>query len=138
MFQYQSNWLNIVSYVSSIVRYQRAYFQDKLTRSPLKGYLRSKYLHLREKYKWRERLRSRDLYFSRDCKCIWLNNAKMLQYQNNWLNNATHDLIKNCFDRIVKKWTHCKLFWRCCWLQWWRVQRFFRKANSVSEFFQCI
>ncbi len=51
----------LVSYVSSIVRYQRAYFQAKLTRSPLKGRLRSKYLHSREKYKWRERSRSRDL-----------------------------------------------------------------------------
>ena len=65
----------IVSYVSSIVRYQRAYFQAKLTRSPLKGHLRSKYLHSREKYKWRERLRSRDLYFSRDCKCILTENV---------------------------------------------------------------
>jgi hypothetical protein len=50
----------IVSYVSSIVRYQRAYFQAKLTRSPLKGHLRSKYLHL---------------YFSRDCKCILTENV---------------------------------------------------------------
>ncbi len=56
----------IVSYVSSIVRYQRAYFQAKLTRSfEVKIFTFEGEVQMEG-----ARERSRDLYFSRDCKCI--------------------------------------------------------------------